>query len=138
MWPSFFVMMWNRVSKSRSLLTSERTVIALGPCSFAASSERFLVATGNRHLRACLLEQLGGSQPYSAAAARDHCNFFFESPHSPFLPRPIQLACLCGSGSRQLATKKIANGSRNFLDMRLQREVPRVVKMHFGGWVVTF
>ena len=22
--------------------------------------------------------------------------------------------------------------------MRLQREVPRVVKMHFGGWVVTF
>lgn len=46
------------------------------------------------------------------------------------------MVCLCSSGSCQLAAKKIANGSRNFLSMRLQREVPRVVKMHFGGWVV--
>src|SRR5262245_5182541 len=45
--------------------------------------ERSLVATGNYNLCACLLEQLGGSQPYSAAAAGDYCNFSFESLHSP-------------------------------------------------------
>ena len=44
---------------------------------------------------------------------------------------------LRGAGLRQLSAEKIANGSRHLPSMRLQREVPRVVKVHLAARVIT-
>ena len=56
------------------------------------------------------------------------------------IPHPARRArerLLRGAGLCQLAAEKIANGSRDLPSMRLQREMPRVVKVHLGVRVIT-